>query len=91
MLCICTTTCMACGPASPELSSYQIIASHWFFFFFLIYVQSKTDRTSCQTQACIGHSAFAHRGGHVQNRIRRRQVRRGKIEHRLHLQLHLHE
>ena len=40
-----------------------------------------TDRTSRQTQAGIGHSAPAHRGGHVQNRISRRQVRRGKIEH----------
>ena len=40
-----------------------------------------TDRTSRQTQAGIGHSAPAHRGGHVQNRNSRRQVRRGKIEH----------
>ena len=37
-----------------------------------------TDRTSRQTQAGIGHSAPAHRGGHVQNRIRRRQALRGK-------------
>ena len=43
--------------------------------------RKKTDRTSRQTQAGIGDSAHAHRGGHVQNRIRRRQVRRGKIEH----------
>ena len=40
-----------------------------------------SDRTSRQTQAGIGHSAPAHRGGHMQNRISRRQVRRGKIEH----------
>ena len=33
----------------------------------------KTDRTSRQTQAGIGHSAPAHRGGHMQNRISRRQ------------------
>ena len=37
--------------------------------------KEKTDRTSRQTQAGIGHSAPAHRGGHVQNRIRRRQHR----------------
>ena len=43
--------------------------------------QKKTDGTSRQTRAGIGHSAPAHRGGHVQNRISRRQVRRGKIEH----------
>ena len=43
--------------------------------------KKKTDRTSRQTQVGIGHSAPAHRGGHVQNRISRRQVRRGKIEH----------
>ena len=43
--------------------------------------RKRTDRTSRQTQAGIGHSAHAHRGGHMQNRIRRRQVRRGKIEH----------
>ena len=43
--------------------------------------KKKPDRTSRQTQAGIGHNAPAHRGGHVQNRIRRRQVRRGKIEH----------
>ena len=35
--------------------------------------QKKTDRTSHQTQAGIGHSAPAHRGGHMQNRISRRQ------------------
>ena len=44
--------------------------------------KKKADRTSRQTQAGIGHSAPAHRGGHMQNRISRRQVRRGKIEHR---------
>ena len=39
-----------------------------------------TDRTSHQTQAGIGHSAPAHRGGHVQNRISRRgKIYRGKI------------
>ena len=38
----------------------------------------KTDRTSCQTQAGIGHSAPAHRGGHVQNKSRRREQRRGR-------------
>ena len=43
--------------------------------------KKQTDRTSRQTQAGIGHSAPAHRGGHMQNRISRRQVRRGKIEH----------
>ena len=42
--------------------------------------KKKTDRTSRQTQAGIGHSLPAHRGGHMQNRISRRQVRRGKIE-----------
>ena len=41
----------------------------------------KKDRTSRQIQAGIGHSAPAHRGGQVQNRIRRRHVLRGKIEH----------
>ena len=46
-----------------------------------IIIIKKTDRTSRQTQAGIGHSAPAHRGGHMQNRISRRQVRRGKIEH----------
>ena len=35
------------------------------------------DRTSCQTQAGIDHSAPAQRGGHVQDRIRRRQARPG--------------
>ena len=44
-------------------------------------IPKKTDGTSRQTQAGIGHSAPEHRGRHVQNRIRRRQVRRGKIEH----------
>ena len=34
-------------------------------------------RASRQTQAGIGHSAPAHRGGHVQNRSRRREQRRG--------------
>ena len=43
--------------------------------------KKKTDRTSRQTQAGIGHSTPAHRGGHMQDRISRRQVRRGKIEH----------
>ena len=42
--------------------------------------KKKTDRTSRQTQAGIGHSTPAHRGGHMQDRISRRQVRRGKIE-----------
>ena len=37
------------------------------------------DWTSRQIQAGIGHSAPAHRGGHVQNRIRRRQALWGKI------------
>ena len=46
-----------------------------------IIIIKKTDRTSRQTQAGIGHSAPAHRGEHMQNRISRRQVRRGKIEH----------
>ena len=43
--------------------------------------KKKTDQTSRRTQAGIGHSAPAHRGGHMQNRISRRQVHRGKIEH----------
>ena len=43
--------------------------------------KKKQTRTSRQTQAGIGHSALAHSGGHVQNGIRRRQVRGGKIEH----------
>ena len=34
----------------------------------------KTDMTSRLTHAGIGHSAPVHRGGHVQNRIRRRQA-----------------
>ena len=37
-----------------------------------------TDRTSRRTQAGIGHSAPAHRGGHVQNKSRRREQRRGR-------------
>ena len=41
--------------------------------------KKETGQTSCQTQAGIGHSTPAHRGGHVQNRSRRRQARRGKI------------
>ena len=41
--------------------------------------KKKTYRTSCQTQAGIGHCAPANRGGHVQNRSRRRQGLRGKI------------
>ena len=47
------------------------------------HLQSKkiSDRTSRQTQAGIGHSAPAHRCGQVQNRIMRRLVRWGKIEH----------
>ena len=36
------------------------------------------NRTSRQTQAGIGHSAPAHRGGHVQNKSRRRGQRRGR-------------
>ena len=43
--------------------------------------KKKKDRTSRQTQAGIGYSTPAHRDGHMQNRISRRQVRRGKIEH----------
>ena len=39
----------------------------------------KADRTSRQTQACIGHSAPAHRGGHLKNRIRHGQALRGKV------------
>ena len=38
--------------------------------------KKKNFRTSRQTQAGIGHSAPAHRGGHVQNRSRRRKQRR---------------
>ena len=41
-------------------------------------MQKKIDRTSRHTQAGIGHSAPVHRGGHVQNRIRRKQALRGK-------------
>ena len=40
--------------------------------------QIKQKRTSRQTQAGIGHSAPAHKGGHVQNRSRRREQRRGR-------------
>ena len=40
--------------------------------------KKRTDRTSRQTQVGIGHSAPAHRGRQVQNRIRHRQVRWGK-------------
>ena len=40
---------------------------------------TKTDRSGITTQAGIGHSAPAHRGGHVQSRIRRRQALRCKI------------
>ena len=35
-------------------------------------------QTSRQTQAGIGHSSPAHRGGHVQNRSRRGEQRRGR-------------
>ena len=43
-------------------------------------LKKKIDRKSHrQTEAGIGHSTPAHRGAHVQNRIRRRQARRGKI------------
>ena len=38
----------------------------------------KRDRISRQTRAGIGHSAPAHRGGHLQNRSRRREQRRGR-------------
>ena len=38
----------------------------------------KRDRISRRTQAGIGHSAPAHRDGHVQNRSRRREQRRGR-------------
>jgi len=41
---------------------------------------TKPDRTRRQTQVGIGHSAPTHRGGHEQNRNRRRQVRRSKIK-----------
>ena len=40
------------------------------------------DQTSRQTQAGIGHSAHVHRGGHVQNRSRRRDQRRGRYRAR---------
>ena len=40
--------------------------------------QPKKNRTSCQTQAAIGHSTPAHRGGHVHNRSRRREQRWGR-------------
>ena len=36
---------------------------------------NNNNRTSRPTQAGIGHSAPAHRGGHVQNRSRRRKQR----------------
>ena len=42
-------------------------------------ILKKPDRTSRQTQAGIGHSTPAHRGGHVQYRSRRRQTCRGKV------------
>ena len=38
--------------------------------------KKKKNRTSRQTQAGIGHSAPAHRGGHVQNSRHRKQRRR---------------
>ena len=38
----------------------------------------KLNRTSRQTQVGIGHSAPAKRGGHVQNRSRRREQRQGR-------------
>ena len=40
--------------------------------------RKKPDQTSRQTNAGIGRAAPTHRCGHVQNRIRRRQARRGK-------------
>ena len=40
--------------------------------------EKRTDRTSRQTQAGISHITPAHRGRHVQNRIRRREARRDK-------------
>ena len=39
--------------------------------------KKKTNRASRQTQPGISHSAPTHRGGHVQNRSRRREQRRG--------------
>ena len=42
--------------------------------------KKKTDRTSRQTQAGIGHSAPTHRGAHVQHKIRRRQALRAKSD-----------
>ena len=61
----------------------RAVVAGWLDGIFLSVPLSATNkyRTPRQTQAGIGHSAPAHRGGQVQNRIRRRQVRWGKIEH----------
>ena len=42
------------------------------------------DRTAHQTQAGIGHSAPAHRGGHVQNSRTRRELRQGRYKTKPH-------
>ena len=42
--------------------------------------EKKTDRTSRQTQAGIGHSAPAHRGGHMRDRISRRQGKQNRTQ-----------
>ena len=62
---------LACGPGSPELSkSYIDMAGKkkW----------GKKNRTPRQTQPGIGRSAPVHVGGDVQNRSRRRELRRGR-------------
>ena len=43
-------------------------------------INKQTNRTSRQTPADIAYNTPAYRGGHVQNRIRRRQALRGKFE-----------
>ena len=42
--------------------------------------KKKTDRTSRHTQVGVSHSTPAHRGGHVQKRIWRRQARGAKSD-----------
>ena len=57
--------CGRCPPGSDVM---------WIFFS----AEKKRNRTSRQTQVGIGHSAPEYRGGHVQDRSRRREQRRGR-------------
>ena len=50
--------------------------------------KDKTDRTSRQIQTGISHSAPTHRGGHVLNRNRRRQLLRAQTEQDCRCQHH---